>query len=202
MQSRPYDEMVKFMLIGDSGVGKSSIMRQFTDHKFRDREANTVGLDYGERVINISGKNVLVQVWDTAGQERFRTLTPSYYRSAMGILLVYSVADKASFNSVEIWMRQIRQYAVENIPILILSNKADVEFKEVSEQQSRALAERHSVDLLVTSAKKNINIERAMIQLYHKIEKEKKIIATNSKTHTISLSNNPNNPANSTKCHC
>jgi GTPase SAR1 family protein len=101
----------------------------------------------------------------------------------MGILLVYSVTDKGSFNSVEIWMRQIRQFAVENIPILILSNKADVEFKEVSEQQSRALSERHNVDLLVTSAKKNINIEAAMVRLYHKIDKEKKVSATNSTIH-------------------
>ena len=126
MNNRPYDEIVKYILIGDSNVGKTSILRQFSQKTFKEKEPPTVGLDYGERIINISDKNVLVQVWDTAGQERFRSLTPSYYRSAMGILLVYSVTDKSSFNSIEIWMKQIKQFAVENIPILILSNKADV----------------------------------------------------------------------------
>jgi GTPase SAR1 family protein len=71
----------------------------------------------------------------------------------MAILLVYSVTDKSSFNSVETWMKQIRQYAVENIPIIILSNKADVKNKEVSEQQSKSLKDRHNIDLLMTSAK-------------------------------------------------
>jgi small GTP-binding protein len=169
MNSKPYDEMVKYILIGDSNVGKTSIMRQFCHRKFHDKEQTTVGLDYGERIINISDKNVLIQLWDTAGQERFRNLTPSYYRSAMGILLVYSVTDKSSFNSIEIWMKQIKQFAVENIPILVLSNKADVKEKQVSEHQSRALSERHHVDLLMTSAKDNINIETAMVRLYHRI---------------------------------
>jgi small GTP-binding protein len=112
MNNRPYDEIVKYILIGDSNVGKTSILRQFSQKTFKEKELPTVGLDYGERIINISDKNVLIQVWDTAGQERFRSLTPSYYRSAMGILLVYSVTDKSSFNSIEIWMKQIRQFAV------------------------------------------------------------------------------------------
>jgi small GTP-binding protein len=171
MINKPYDEMVKYIIIGDSNVGKTSILNQFCQRNFNDREQNTIGLDYGERIININERNVLIQLWDTAGQERFRTLTPSYYRSAMGILLVYSVTDKSSFNSIEIWMKQIKQFAVENIPILILSNKADVKEKQVSEHQSRALSERHHVDLLFTSAKDNVNIETAMVRLYHRIDK-------------------------------
>ena len=188
MMHQPYDEMVRYILIGDSNVGKTSILRQFCERTFHESEKSTIGLDYGERVIRINDKNVLVQLCDTAGQERFRTHTPSYYRSAMGILLVYSVTDKSSFNSIEIWMKQIRQFAVENIPILILSNKAEVKEKQVSEHQSRALSQRHHVDLLMTSARENINIDTAMVRLYHRIEKEKKAIAaTTSLVHTIKL---------------
>ena len=90
------------MLVGDSNVGKTSIMHTFChpqDHQVK-LSKGTIGLDYDERIANIKGKNVLVQMWDTAGQERFQTLTPSYYRSAMGILLVFSVTDKSSFNSI------------------------------------------------------------------------------------------------------
>lgn len=201
MNNRPYDEMVKYILIGDSNVGKTSILRQFCHHAFSEKELTTVGLDYGERIISISDRNVMIQLWDTAGQERFRTLTPSYYRSAMGILLVYSVTDKSSFNSIEVWMKQIRQFAVENIPILILCNKADVKEKQVSEHQSRALSERHHVDLLMTSARDNVNIETAMVRLYHRIDKEKRITASvASITHTIKKLTEDTNNKKPCKC--
>lgn len=201
MNNRPYDEVVKYILIGDSNVGKTSILRQFSQKTFKEKESPTVGLDYGERIINISDKNVLIQVWDTAGQERFRSITPSYYRSAMGILLVYSVTDKSSFNSIEIWMKQIKQFAIENIPILILSNKADVKEKQVSEHQSRALSERHHVDLLMTSAKDNVNIETAMVRLYHRIDKEKRITANVlSLTHTIKALTEESNKKQNCRC--
>lgn len=119
----------------------------------------------------------------------------------MGILLVYSVTDKSSFNSVEVWMKQIRQFAVENIPVLILCNKADVKEKQVSEHQSRALAERHHVDLLMTSAKDNINIETAMIRLYHRIDKEKRITASvTSLIHVIKQTTEQ--PQQTRKCSC
>lgn len=122
-----YEEMIKIMLVGDSNVGKTSIMKAFCEGPPALKNIrNTVGLDYGQRVLSIKGKNVLVQIWDTAGQERFQTLTPSFYRSAMGILLVFSVTDKSSFNSVELWMRQIKQYAAEDIPVIILCNKIDI----------------------------------------------------------------------------
>ena len=97
-----YDEMIKIMLVGDTNVGKTSIMKAFTEpgSEHYKKARNTVGLEYGERIVVLKGKKVMVQMWDTAGQERFRTLTPSYYRSAMGIFLVFSVTDKSSFNSV------------------------------------------------------------------------------------------------------
>ena len=102
--------MIKIMLVGDSNVGKTSIMQAFCNpnqQEFRNVKP-TIGLDYSERTVSIKGKDVLVQLWDTAGQERFQTLTPSFYRSAMGILLVFSVIDKSSFNSIELWMRQLK----------------------------------------------------------------------------------------------
>ena len=119
--------MIKIMLVGDSCVGKTSIMHAFCyphQHSLKNVKS-TVGLDYAERIVSIKGRNVLVQMWDTAGQERFQTLTPSYYRSAMGILLVFSVTDKSSFNSIELWMRQINQYS-KGIPVVILCNKIDI----------------------------------------------------------------------------
>jgi small GTP-binding protein len=188
IMSRVYDEMVKIMLIGDSNVGKTSIMRKFCKPEASDLESipSSVGLDYAERIISIQGKNVLVQIWDTAGQEKFQTLTPSYYRSAMGILLVFSVTDKSSFNSVELWMRQIKQYAVEDIPVIILCNKIDINSKEVSDVQLKALEKRHAINTIYTSAFKNINITESVVALYNKVSEEKKVKHTNnSSLHLI-----------------
>ena len=102
MKDNHNDEMIRIMLIGDSAVGKSSIIGKFCDPSQPDNEIKptTLGLDYFEKTMLIQNKKVLVQLWDTAGQEKYRSLIPSYYRSAMGILLVYSVEDRNSFNSV------------------------------------------------------------------------------------------------------
>ncbi|MCB0369051.1 MAG: GTP-binding protein [Bdellovibrionales bacterium] len=164
------------MIVGDSGVGKTSIMKRFTTlETTMPKVKSTIGLDYGERIVNLKGKNVLVQIWDTAGQERFQTLTPSYYRSAMGILLVFSVTDKSSFNSVELWMRQIHQYSASSVPVLILCNKIDVASREVSEAQCKALEQRHGVKTIYTSVINNHNISDAIATIYDLIDDEKKI---------------------------
>lgn len=162
--------MIKIMLVGDSNVGKTSIMQAFchpNQHQFKNVKG-TVGLDYAQRIANIKGRNVLVQIWDTAGQERFQTLTPSYYRSAMGILLVFSVTDKSSFNSIEIWMRQISQYS-KGIPVVILCNKIDINSREVSDSQCKALQKHHGVKTINTSVINNHNIADAVSTLYEKI---------------------------------
>jgi Ras-related protein Rab-8A len=166
MQS--YDELIKIMLVGDSSVGKTSIIRAYCHPNNPPVKPlkPTVGLDYGERLVNIKGRNVLVQIWDTAGQERYQALTPSFYRSAMGILLVFSVTDKSSFNSVELWMRQIRQYAAEGVPVVILCNKIDISTKEVNDTQCKALEKRHKVRTLNTSVVSNHNIADAVFALY------------------------------------
>ena len=121
-------------------------------------------------------------MWDTAGQERFQTLTPSYYRSAMGIFLVFSVIDKTSFNSLQLWMRQIRQYTV-NTPIIILCNKIDINARQVSDVQCKSLEQRHGVKTINTSVINNHNISDAVSSLYEKIcEKQREKVIANAIT--------------------
>lgn len=90
---------IKLLLIGDSGVGKSCCLLQFSENSFTPSFITTIGIDFKIRTIDLDGKRVKLQIWDTAGQERFRTITTAYYRGAMGILLVYDVTDKRSFAS-------------------------------------------------------------------------------------------------------
>lgn len=94
-----YDYLIKLLLIGDSGVGKSCLLLRFSDGSFTTSFITTIGIDFKIRTIELDGKRIKLQIWDTAGQERFRTITTAYYRGAMGILLVYDVTDESSFNS-------------------------------------------------------------------------------------------------------
>lgn len=105
--TRNYDFLIKLLLIGDSGVGKSCCLLRFSEDSFTPSFITTIGIDFKIRTIELDGKRVKLQIWDTAGQERFRTITTAYYRGAMGILLVYDVTDEKSFNSVYLFFGRI-----------------------------------------------------------------------------------------------
>lgn len=127
------DHVFKILLIGDAGVGKSSILLQFTDGYFNDNLQSTIGVDFKVKVMDAAGpdgrpKRVKVTIWDTAGQERFRTLTSSYYRGAQGIILVYDVARKETFDSLGMWLQEVEQFSMgggKEVVKLLVGNKVD-----------------------------------------------------------------------------
>ena len=102
-----YDYLFKLLLIGDGGVGKSSLILRFSDDTFTESYISTIGVDFKIRTIEIRGKSIKLQIWDTAGEEKFRTVTASYYRGAHGIIVVYDVTDQTSFTNVKQWMKEI-----------------------------------------------------------------------------------------------
>merc|ERR1712167_236646 len=106
-----FDFLIKLLLIGDSGVGKSCLLLCFSDQSFTTSFITTIGIDFKIKTIELDGKRIKLQIWDTAGQERFRTITTAYYRGAMGILLVFDVTDDQSFQNIATWMDQIDQHA-------------------------------------------------------------------------------------------
>ncbi|XP_031384539.1 ras-related protein RABE1a-like [Punica granatum] len=161
-----YDCLVKLLLIGDSGVGKSCLLLRFTDGSFTTSFITTIGIDFKIRNIELDGKRVKLQIWDTAGQERFRTITTAYYRGAMGILLVYDVTDESSFNNVRNWIRNIEQHASDNVNKILVGNKADMESKRVvPASRGQALADEYGIKFFETSAKTNQNIEEAFFSI-------------------------------------
>ncbi len=115
------------MLIGNSAVGKSSLLLRFSDNIFSESFLPTIGVDFKIRTFDLSGKAVKLQIWDTAGQERFKTITSSYYKGAHGIILVYDITDKQTFKDVENWLQEVDKYANENVIKLLVGNKCDLE---------------------------------------------------------------------------
>merc|ERR1711934_231249 len=131
----PYDMLIKLLLIGDSGVGKSCLLCRYSDDVFNSNFITTIGIDFKIRTIELDGAKIKLQIWDTAGQERFRTITQAYYRGAMGILLVYDVTDKKSFEHIKEWTKSIDQHASETAVKILVGNKCDIPQPNVSKEE-------------------------------------------------------------------
>lgn len=158
-----FDHLLKLLLIGDSGVGKSCILLRYSDDSFTGSYITTIGIDFKIKQIKVNDSKVKLQIWDTAGQERFRTITTAYYRGAMGILLVYDVTDEASFGAVENWMRQIEANANKDVIRVLIGNKSDCDDRDrkVTTAEGEAMAAKYGIKFFETSAKMNVNVDES-----------------------------------------
>ncbi|GAK66173.1 rab-type small GTP-binding protein [Moesziomyces antarcticus] len=171
MPNPHYDFLIKLLLIGDSGVGKSCLLLRFCDDAWTPSFITTIGIDFKIRTIELDGKRIKLQIWDTAGQERFRTITTAYYRGAMGILLVFDVTDQKSFENVRTWHANIEQHASEGVSKILIGNKSDWEEKRaVSMEQGEELAKELGIPYIETSAKSNANVEEAFFNLAREVK--------------------------------
>eukprot|EP01083_Nonionella_stella_P159816 521820_1 len=124
----PYDHLFKLLMIGDAGVGKSSMLLRFTDDSFDEHIQSTIGVDFKVKHLDVASKRIKLTIWDTAGQERFRTLTSSYYRGAQGVVMVYDVTRRDSFENLEQWLKEVKLYSPNNgegVIKLLVGNKVD-----------------------------------------------------------------------------
>lgn len=169
-----YDYLIKLLIIGDSGVGKTCVLLRFSDNNFTASHLTTIGIDFKLKTIDIDGKSVKLQIWDTAGQERFRTITQTYYKGAMGIILAYDCTDENSFNNIRNWIQQIKMHASDNVSKVLIGNKCDRPDKKISAEQGRSLADELGIQFFETSAKTNINVMETFLHIARDI-KERKI---------------------------
>ncbi|CAK9093120.1 unnamed protein product [Durusdinium trenchii] len=159
------DLFIKLMMIGDSGVGKTALVLKFVDDTVKHGKLSTIGIDYKTKMLWMRGKRVKLQVWDTAGQERFQTITQQYYRSAMGILMVYDVTSEASFQNISRWNEQISKHADKDVQRVLVGNKADAEDIAVAVGRGQELAEKYGIPFFETSAWFGENVNQAFIKL-------------------------------------
>ena len=163
-----FDYQFRVILIGDSTVGKSSLLRNFTDGTFAGPEVSdpTVGVDFFARIIRLEdGTNIKLQLWDTAGQERFRSITKSYYRNSVGVLLLYDICNRETFLHIPAWLSEARRH-IEPHParFILVGCKLDLannDGREVSEDEARLLSEYHQIPFVETSARMGVRVEEA-----------------------------------------
>jgi Ras-related protein Rab-8A len=162
--SAPYDIQIKLLMIGDSGVGKTCLLLRYANDSFSPTFITTIGIDFKIKNIDIDTTKINLQIWDTAGQERFRTITTSYFRGAQGILLVYDVTDRRSFESIRNWISQIQQHADVHVNKILVGNKCDMlDEKVVSTEEGEKLAKEFGIQFWECSAKNDINVEESFI---------------------------------------
>mmetsp|Transcript_5727 Transcript_5727/g.10274 ORF Transcript_5727/g.10274 Transcript_5727/m.10274 type:complete len:207 (+) Transcript_5727:405-1025(+) len=171
MAATDFDLLFKLLLIGDSGVGKSALLVRFSDNTFSESYISTIGVDFKIRTVKKDGKNVKLQIWDTAGQERFKTITSSYYRGAHGIIIVYDITNKSSFDNVSSWLREVGRFANENVCMLLVGNKCDlVNDRAVERSTAEEFAEKEGMRYIETSAKNSLNVEEAFLAMISSIQ--------------------------------
>lgn len=147
----------KIIVIGDSSVGKTCLTFRFCGGHFPDRTEATIGVDFRERKLKIDGEDIVLQLWDTAGQERFRrSMVQHYYRNVHAVVFVYDVTRMASFMSLPSWIEECNHHSLSyNIPRILVGNKCDCkDHLEVPTNVAQRFADRHSMPLFETSAKK------------------------------------------------
>jgi len=211
-----YDHLMKIVFIGDSAVGKSSMLVRFTERQFDPNLAATIGpagVDFKVHVVENKNKlKVNLSIWDTAGQEKFHSLTASYYRGAHGIFIVYDVTSRASFDHLVLWLEEIVIYATNpRIVKCLIGDKIDLPNRQVTTREGRAFADQHGMLFLECSSKDDVHVNDAFETLMNAIlddpelanetrpEQMRQRKAQQQRLESAAL--NPANPGTST-CFC
>ena len=162
--------LFKYIIIGDSFVGKSKILLRYTNNTYNENFVITIGAEFGAKTINIDGQEIRIQIWDTAGMENFKSITRSYYKNSICALIVYDISNKDSFKNVLNWIEDCKVFSPKNILLVLIGNKCDLEEKrQVSIEEGKKVAEENDMIFFETSAKDNININEVFVKSAQKI---------------------------------
>ena len=167
------ESIYKILLLGDDSIGKTCFFLRYSDGIFDQTHMATIGLDYRLKSIKLkNGKSIKLQIWDTAGQDRFRAITKNYYKGSHGIILIYDVTSRRTFESIRNWVSQIREEATEKVTIYLVANKIDMdEDRKVKKEEGEKLAKELGLPFMETSAKSGINVDKIFEDLIERIYK-------------------------------
>ena len=192
MAEESYDHIFKVLLLGNSDVGKSSLILRYVDQVWSDTFVPTIGVDFKVKTLEIDNKQIKMQIWDTAGQERFRNVISSYFRGSHGILLIYDITNRDSFKNLENWLTEIEKNASQNVLKILIGNKNDlVDDREIKAEEGQAFANRNGMQFIETSAKMNTNVTEAfeaLAKLMMQFNSEKKTVLNKNEAKTLTAS--------------
>ena len=194
-QKKNFKDTISIITIGDSSVGKTSIIKKFSDNNFSIGTLPTIGVELFKTELNIKGENYLIKIWDTCGQERLRALTSNYYKNADGIILVYDINSNESFLNLESWFKSIDDNCGYKPPVIIVGNKIDLGGKIDDEIMNKFKMKFKDYLMFECSAKTGENIDKAFISISEIIIKNKKELSQN-----FNLKNDRNNDKHKSTC--
>ncbi|XP_048514659.1 ras-related protein Rab-30 isoform X1 [Athalia rosae] len=198
-----YKFLFKVVLVGNAGVGKTCLVRRFTQGLFPPGQGATIGVDFMIKTVEVENEKVKLQIWDTAGQERFRSITQSYYRSAHALILVYDISCQPTFDCLPDWLREIEEYASNKVLRILVGNKIDREDREIPTHVGEDFAQRHSMYFLETSAKEAENVERLFMEIAAELmEQARSKELPRYETNATSINGKTTSIGDSSNCGC
>ena len=198
-----YDEKIQLIMVGESGVGKTSLIRRYTNNIFNSNHLETIGIEFFNKEERFNDKIIQIKIWDTAGQEIFHSLTKNFYRKADGIIIVYDITNKESFERVQDWVKSVYDNTdtYKEIQMIIVGNKNDLEEKrEVSKEEGLKIGKYFEIDFFEASAKNSEGVRNFMIKIIEDILNNK---VNNRNTINIKNYKNGNDDDNNERnCFC
>ena len=177
-----FDLKYKIMVLGESKVGKTSLIKRYTKDQFGGVYLTTIGMDFQDKIIEIEDKKIRLQIWDTAGQERFRNITKGYFQSAKGLIIVYEISDKESFEKINFWMKDIKNNAPEDAKIILVGNKEDLTSeRQVSIEEGENYAKHYNIKFFEACAKDGTNVKELFYYLANEIYQDDKLKGNDNK---------------------
>ena len=169
---KEYEFIIKILIIGDSTVGKTNFVYKFSEDKFSENYFASTGIELKTTSIQIDGKSIKIQLWDTAGQEKYRAMTKNLYLKSQAIIILFDITNETSFINLKNWMSQIKESCGEDIPILLVGNKTDLEDNRViNKERAMEYANNENIEYIEVSSKTGENINKALTSLLQKILK-------------------------------
>lgn len=171
-QESKEDLKIKIVVIGDSGVGKTNLIKRFLSHTFDENSKATVGVEFISKSYKINNHIFKIEIWDTAGEERYKSITSIYYKGSKGALIVYDITSKISFDNIGKWITEIREKTSKDISLMLVGNKTDLkQYREVSTEQAMNKAKLIGIPIMETSALDSTNVKEAFYDLLKEIYK-------------------------------
>ena len=196
-----YDTPFYCILIGDLGVGKSSVILRYIEDYFSGSLMSSIGVDFKTKQIEVNDRIIKMQIWDTAGHEKFRTITTSYYKSAHAIIVLYDITDESSFEHIKNWMIDIDKFGKQGVLKVLIGNKIDLEDnRKITKEAGESMANKYGIKFFEVSAKDNINIDELFLDTAKCLIEKNENAVVDEIGSSVVLNNNKINMKKNKKC--